>query len=45
MGPFGCTVTGADDNSMSVMTNKLLTWVKHSVTNPVSRQPLWFITK
>lgn len=25
MGPLGWTVTGADENSMSVMTNKLLT--------------------
>lgn len=24
MGPLGWTVTGADENSMSVMTNKLL---------------------
>lgn len=38
MGPLGWTVTGVDENSMSVVTNKLLTTVQMWISKPLSSQ-------
>lgn len=46
MGPEAIGVTDGDDNSMSVVANKLLThgirqWAKHTVNNLVSKYGAW----